>query len=896
MATTYQARFLAIHADTQRALTSAFDVLAERMRGAVKTLSAQYPRQVETRNGIEQGIALAALDHFGEVVHPIMREFFIGPPDRPEALVVHHNSVLPLSTFARLLWPAVEAAGKLALERQWNEIDKVLARAPDVQRQWRVLFGILRDEVVSETRWREQFIMQYGGGRALIQEHTHQGRQVVREQGPFDDPLFLATYEAPHTWVDPNGYTLSERIWNTDQASREKLHLYMQDAIRAGKSSAQIASEVTKFLKPGQYLPTTNKPYGTNLSYNAMRLGRTEISAAYHQTNMAAARANPFVQQYQPVRTRYASPCMVCDSKVEDGPYPITTDEGRPPFHPHCLCDFLLLAGEEPVDDMIDRMRAALRDQHPERFDANGAMNLAHKIRVNTFKWQPGQVGVVDAELAVSILGTAPAPTVPPLEQGGQLGLTYSGTYEGDLYIHMGAHERDKYGDNWRQALSESESRRRRITDRWGLRDAVIDTQYHEGLQPIFRGDPDARLYRIKANSLRVGSRADWDTLVARADEAAYKSWKASGRGPFYTIAETTEWELHLLTTIDDMVAASEFDAFIIKENSLWVHPTAIKNQLAQVVQYTADDLLALERAKYVQKPLAEALQDAAERIGAARGVVSDTVVEIGRLNREIIDLQKQQGPLLDRRYDMIKERSAARAAGDAELMEAITAQIEQFDREMFDAVDDQIAALRKQAKALERGVTAELKMVLHGETGVAPKIDWQDLSRGKNHTRFKSAMEDAASLFNADLYDVDFKVFRTDRLRSHATDGVGVFMNRDAASKVAVHEMGHFFQYQNPHIHERAVEYLLAHWEPGAEPELLSAITGAKYKANERAIRGDFFSPYVGKLYGTGRDNVWSSEVISMGLEELWHRPMWLLDRDPALFDFMVALCAGWI
>ena len=133
-----------------------------------------------------------------------------------------------------------------------------------------------------------------------------------------------------------------------------------------------------------------------------------------------------------------------------------------------------------------------------------------------------------------------------------------------------------------------------------------------------------------------------------------------------------------------------------------------------------------------------------------------------------------------------------------------------------------------------------------------------------------------------------------TEARRSYASQNT-VYLNRQAANQTAAHEMGHVFEHANRHMFERAVEYLELHWVPDAAPESLKVLTGFNYLKDEKAIRGSFFNPYVGKVYGT-RGKLYATEVLSMGLEELFVSPLGLYTKDPDLFDFMVALLGGWI
>lgn len=150
-------------------------------------------------------------------------------------------------------------------------------------------------------------------------------------------PNPLAKYEAPHTWVDPNGYRLSDRIWRASVRTRMQLDALLTESIRAGMGSLELSRLVARFLLPSRADLRTKKPYGRSASADGMRLARTEITAAHGRATLAAARANPYVSSITWRLSASHPRSDICDPLAEGSPYELDKVPSYPP-HPNCIC------------------------------------------------------------------------------------------------------------------------------------------------------------------------------------------------------------------------------------------------------------------------------------------------------------------------------------------------------------------------------------------------------------------------------------------------------------------------------------------------------------------------------------------------------------------------------
>jgi hypothetical protein len=139
--------------------------------------------------------------------------------------------------------------------------------------------------------------------------------------------------------------------------------MLVSEGIRRGDSAVDIAKRVERFLHPERAAFRTDKPYGTDGSFDAMRLARTEITRAHAQACLVAAQRNPYadVMNY---RLSLRHPKVdICDDYAANSPYPLN---GRVPLpvrdtHPMCLCTVAAGVTRSPAD-VTNEIRAALEE------------------------------------------------------------------------------------------------------------------------------------------------------------------------------------------------------------------------------------------------------------------------------------------------------------------------------------------------------------------------------------------------------------------------------------------------------------------------------------------------------------------------------------------------------
>lgn len=347
MARTYRSRFLGVLAANERRMTRLFGDLAAAVIGDVSRAA-----------GPDGLVPRGAVPDLLTAVNRRVNGFFVQPNSRGQLApfeVMSNGVVLPLSPYSRALWEALRGAVGVAVEDEATRLRRRLP--PD-------LLAILR---------------------AAHRNPLQAARETVREQIFRPNPL--ARYDAPHTWVDSNGYRLSDRIWNTAGDTRRRLDAMLEDGIRRGRGALNLetggagglARDLEQFLIPGRSLVRTKAPYGIDASFDAMRLARTEITRAHGAAAQASAAMNPFVEQMKWNLSASHPKPDICDDNARGGPngdgvYPLGEVPAYP-AHPMDLCYLTpVVMPAEQRRVILDELREDVRRARRELTDLIGPL------------------------------------------------------------------------------------------------------------------------------------------------------------------------------------------------------------------------------------------------------------------------------------------------------------------------------------------------------------------------------------------------------------------------------------------------------------------------------------------------------------------------------------------
>jgi len=382
VAQSYRSRFLSIMSANERRMKILFSDLAIALVG-----------ELTRRAGPDGTIPRSAWPDVQAAVDARVTAFFVGRTaggQRAPFDILQDGTVFPLSPYARALWQAITNAVRVPVEQEATLMRRVIP--PDVMT---VMRGATGDP--------------FAAAKAQVRE------QVFR-------PNPLARYDAPHLWVDPNGYTLSERIWNTAGDTRRRLDAMLEDGIRRGRGvlnletggATGLARDLEQFLIPGRSLRRTRAPYGVDASFDAMRLARTEITRAHGQAAQMAAAMNPFVEGIKWNLSGSHPRPDICDDYASGGPngdgiYPLN-EVPNYPAHPQDMC--YLTQVSIPADERqtkLDELRDDIRHERAE------LVRLVGPLQVDEFTRQLlGQELEIKRAVPVGTPPVSPARVVAP--------------------------------------------------------------------------------------------------------------------------------------------------------------------------------------------------------------------------------------------------------------------------------------------------------------------------------------------------------------------------------------------------------------------------------------------------------------------------------------------------
>lgn len=222
---------------------------------------------------------------------------------------------------------------------------------------------------------------------------------------------------------------------------------------------------------------------------------------------------------------------------------------------------------------------------------------------------------------------------------------------------------------------------------------------------------------------------------------------------------------------------------------------------------------------------------------------------------------------------------------------------------ERWNELHNQKWNLMDQRDELREARWDKIRRVLETDNPADPDIDIDYTSAIKNQRRTDAdeAYQFTKSIVDDDAVerwnDLDWHGCQKRRAFHEQIRGVTseIHMPKRSQRSSYAHELGHWIGHSDKHIHDRAEEFLLHRWS-GAEPTGLPG-SGTQFGV-ELYLPDEWMDKYMGKWYGSpvdvGPGKSRATEIVSMGVEWLHKNPREFAQRDPEMFNFIVALLRG--
>ncbi|BDR81031.1 hypothetical protein [Clostridium tetani] len=167
-----------------------------------------------------------------------------------------------------------------------------------------------------------------------------------------------------------DGLYLSDTIWSKSAKYRENMTNIIQGAVAQGQDCVKTARALERYVLKGKRTLSEEYPgmmarmrsrVPEDISYEALRLARTEMTAAYGEATISAGMVSPSCNGIKFILSSSHPKPDICDDitgvdnyGLGTGVYPIDESPSYP-FHPNCLC-ITTTVNEQP-EQFVERLK-----------------------------------------------------------------------------------------------------------------------------------------------------------------------------------------------------------------------------------------------------------------------------------------------------------------------------------------------------------------------------------------------------------------------------------------------------------------------------------------------------------------------------------------------------------
>lgn len=167
-----------------------------------------------------------------------------------------------------------------------------------------------------------------------------------------------------------NGMKLSDRIWQTSENARSTIRNLIQESVATGQDAVKTARMLERYVQGGantlaaEYPNMMKRMKGRvpkDISYEALRLARTETTAAFGEGAIAAARVTPSYKGMKWILSNTHPVEDICNTLAAADGYGLGAgvyppgDEPLYPAHSNCLC--VLVPVHEQPEEFVQKLK-----------------------------------------------------------------------------------------------------------------------------------------------------------------------------------------------------------------------------------------------------------------------------------------------------------------------------------------------------------------------------------------------------------------------------------------------------------------------------------------------------------------------------------------------------------
>lgn len=162
------------------------------------------------------------------------------------------------------------------------------------------------------------------------------------------------------------GFKLSDRIWQQGEKAREAVQDILQEAVATGQSAVDTAGLLQQYIRKGAMSLAADYPNmmerlqaPRDISYEALRLARSETSKAYWDGAVEAGRNSPSYIGVRWVLSHSHPVPDVCDAYAEhnEGLGRGVYGPGNEPSYPHPNCICTIVAVHEQPEEFVKKLK-----------------------------------------------------------------------------------------------------------------------------------------------------------------------------------------------------------------------------------------------------------------------------------------------------------------------------------------------------------------------------------------------------------------------------------------------------------------------------------------------------------------------------------------------------------